>query len=186
MLPRLHRQAGFTVTELLTTMAVVGISLSIAVPSFQTVVNNNRRATAVNQLSSSLHIARSEAITRNVQVTICQSADGDACDGAAWEDGWIYFTDLDQDRVLDAGEQLLGGIPARPTLDIDSDDFASFFVYRPNGRIMVNTPAENSGQLTFCDDRGAEYARVLIINTSGYPRLSKYQMGGADPVCPAA
>ncbi len=186
MLLRLHRQAGFTVTELLTAVAVVGISLSLAVPGFQTVVNNNRRATAVNQLSSSLHIARSEAITRNVQVTICQSANGAACDGAAWEDGWIYFADLDQDRILDAGEQLLGSVPAMSSLEIDSDEFASFFVYRPNGRIMVNTPAENFGQLTFCDKRGAEHARVLIINTSGYPRLSEYQMGGGDPVCPAA
>jgi type IV fimbrial biogenesis protein FimT len=172
--------------ELLTALAVIGISVSIAVPSFQTAMNNSRRTTAVNELVSTMHVARSEAITRNVQITVCPSASGDDCEAVGWQAGWIYFTDANSDRAVDPGEQVLGSAGEAPRLTITSAEFPAFLAYRPNGRIMVANPAQNSGQLTVCDPRGAEHARVLIIGTSGQPRLSEYQMSGAAPVCPAA
>jgi len=183
---RLGRQTGFTLGELLTTIAVLGIGMSLAVPSFETAVRNNRRATAVNRLVSTMHLARSEAVTRNMQVTICASSDGASCDTADWSAGWIYFTDADRDRALDADDNLLGTTPAQTALEIDSAEFTSYFAYRPNGRVMVDTPAENSGEFTFCDERGAEFARVVIVATSGQPRLSEHQANGSDPVCPEA
>jgi len=183
---RLGRQTGFTLGELLTTIAVLGIGMSLAVPSFETAVRNNRRATAVNRLVSTMHLARSEAVTRNMQVTICASSDGASCDAADWNAGWIYFTDADRDRAVDADDNLLGMTPAQTALEIDSAEFASYFAYRPNGRVMVDTPAQNSGEFTFCDERGAEFARVVIVATSGQPRLSEHQANGSDPVCPEA
>lgn len=182
--PRLGRQSGFTLGELLTTVAVLGIGLSLAVPSFEAAMRNNQRATAVNQLVSTMHIARSEAVTRNMQVTICASSDGANCDGADWNAGWIFFTDADRDRAVDADDNLLGTGPAQAALDIDSAEFASYFAYRPNGRVMVDTPADNSGQFTFCDARGSEFARVVVVRTSGQPRLSEHQADGSEPVCP--
>lgn len=170
--------------ELLTTMTVVGLSLSFAIPSFNAIVNNNRRATGINQLVTTMHLARSEAITRNTQITVCPSQTGTACQAVPWNEGWILFTDANSDRSVDPGEFILGQTPAQTRLDIQSAEFGTFFVYRPNGRLMVNTPAQNTGQMTICDPRGAEHARVLIVNASGHPRLSEYQSGGADPVCP--
>ena len=178
------RQRGFTLGELLTTMAVVGVSLSIAVPGFNTIVNNNRRATGVNQLVSTMYLARSEAITRNTQITICPSQNGLGCQGVGWNEGWLLFADANSDRAVDPGEVVLGHMPAQTRLNIQSAEFPNFFVYRPNGRMMVNTPAENTGQMTICDPRGAEHARVVIVSPSGHPRLSEYQADGSDPVCP--
>jgi len=168
----------------MTTLTVVGLSLSFAIPSFNTIVNNNRRATGVNQLVSTMYLARSEAITRNVQITVCPSANSFTCQALDWNEGWLLFADTNSNRTVDVGELILGNLPAQGRLEIESAEFDDFFVYRPNGRLMVNTPAENTGQMTICDPRGAEHARVLIVNTSGHPRLSEYQEDGSDPVCP--
>lgn len=179
-----YRQRGFTLGELLTTMTVIGLSLSFAVPGFNTIINNNRRASGINQLVSTMYLARSEAITRNSQITVCPSMNGNNCQAVAWNEGWLLFADANRDRSVDPGEFILGHMPANGRLDIQSAEFSTFFVYRPNGRLMVNTPAENTGQMTICDPRGAEHARVLIVNASGHPRLSEYQSDGSTPVCP--
>jgi type IV fimbrial biogenesis protein FimT len=179
-----YRQRGFTLGELLTTMTVIGLSLSFAVPGFNTIINNNRRATGINQLVSTMYLARSEAITRNTQITVCPSTNGVACQAVGWNQGWLLFADTNRDRAIQPGELILGHMPAQTRLEIQSAEFGTFFVYRPNGRLMVNTPAENTGQMTICDPRGAEHARVLIVNTSGHPRLSEYQSDGSTPVCP--
>jgi type IV fimbrial biogenesis protein FimT len=178
------KQRGFTLGELLTTMTVVGLSLSFAIPSFNAIVNNNRRSSGVNQLVSTMYLARSEAITRNTQITICPSQNGVGCQGIPWNQGWLLFTDANSDRTVDPGEFILAHLPANPRLDIQSAEFGNFFVYRPNGRVMVNTVAQNTGQMTFCDPRGADHARVVIVNASGHPRLSEYQSDGSTPVCP--
>jgi type IV fimbrial biogenesis protein FimT len=178
------KQRGFTLGELLTTMTVVGLSLSFAVPSFNTIVNNNRRANGINQLVSTMHLARSEAITRNTQITVCPSQNGLGCQGVGWNQGWILFPDTNGDRAVNPGEVILANNPANLRLEMQSAEFANFFVYRPNGRLMVNTPAENTGQMTICDPRGAEHARVVIVNASGHPRLSEYQSDGSNPTCP--
>lgn len=179
------RQAGMTLPELLTTVSVIGISLAMAAASYDSVARNNRRATSINALVSTMHVARSEAITRNLQIAICPSSDGDACSyGADWSVGWMYFSDVDQDRVPNGDDIILGRGPGTPRISIASAEFPDFLVYRPNGRVMADTPDENTGQFTFCDKRGPAMARVLVINSSGEPTLSETQADGSDPECP--
>lgn len=182
-----NNQRGFTLTELLTALAVAAIGLSLAAPGFQEVTSNSRRATSINSLVSTLHRARNEAVTRNQQVTVCPSDNGISCGaGAAWSDGWIAFPDPDQDRQVSGDEQVLVAGPGVQHLNIDSEEFDDFIVFRPSGRIMVDAVDENSGQITFCDDRGADQARVVIIEASGHPRLSDLQFDGTAPNCPDA
>jgi len=83
---------GFTLLELLTTMTVIAVLLTVGVPSFLDVVRNNRAATNANDLVSALSIARSEAIRRGARIGVCRSSDGATCTGT-WADGWIVFTD---------------------------------------------------------------------------------------------
>ncbi len=163
------KQRGFTLADLMVTLTVMGISLSVAVPSFQTVVNNNRRSTAVNQLVSTMHVARSEAVTRNLQVTVCPSTNGTSCTATAWHKGWLAFPDLDGDRAVDGNEPIMTVASEFSNIDIDTTEFPAFFVYRPNGRIMVNNVGQNTGQMTFCDDRGADHARVSSSAAAANP-----------------
>lgn len=179
---RATHERGFTLSELLTTIAVAGISLSLVIPGFDSVVSNNRRATAVNQFVSTMHAARSEAITRNQQITICPSSDALTCGGASWENGWLYFADLDRDQALDAGEGVIGASPTAPRITITTAEFP-VLSYRPTGRVLSTVPGVSTGEFTFCDHRGAEYARVVIVNPMGEPRLSETTAAGAAPAC---
>ncbi len=182
MRPNRHRQTGFTLGELMATLAVAGITLALAVPSFQDVMRNNRQATSINQLVSAMHLARSEAVTRNVQVTICPSADGDTC-GGGWDDGWILFPDRDQDRARDGGEDVLGsGVPS-DTLTLETDEFPDFIAFRPNGRAMADDVDANTGAFTFCDARGADFARVVQVGPNGQPMVP-HDTADLDLACP--
>lgn len=176
---RRNRDRGFTLTELMVTIAVAAIGISLVVPGFDTAVSNSRRATAVNELISTMHLARSEAITRNEQVAVCPSSDALTCSGG-WNDGWLYFVDLDRDMVLDAGEEMLGVKPGTPRFTITSVEFPKL-AYRPNGR-EINSP----GVFNFCDSRGVEYARyarVVNVNEMGEPQVSETTIGGGAPAC---
>ena len=172
--------------EAMTALAVVTLGLMVAVPSFQGLASDNQRAAAINELVSTMHMARSQAITRNVEVTVCPTLDGEDCEDALGQDGWILFADENQDRQVGPDELVLGSAPAMDQLTIHSDEFERFFVYRPDGHVMVETSADNFGQMTFCDPRGAASARVLIVTVSGKPQLAEHQIDGSEPDCDEA
>ena len=183
MQARRYRQLGFTLPELLTVVSIGAIIMTAASVGFDSAVSNSRRATGVNQLVTTMHAARSEAITRNQQVTICPSDDGASCSGGGdWQAGWIYFTDADQSRAPDGDDQILGETPELTNLSIESGEFGAFIAFRPNGRVTAD--GADSGEFTVCDHRGSTYARVIIVNSSGESRLSETTSGGAAPTCP--
>ena len=89
---------GFTLVELMVTLLVAGIVLGVGIPAFSQFISTNRMAAAVNDVTTSLHLARTEAVKRRANVTVCPSANWDsaapACSLAGnMEDGWITFVD---------------------------------------------------------------------------------------------
>ena len=68
------RARGFTIVELMITVAVAAILLIIAVPSFNNIINSNRLTTATNTLVNALNTARMEAIKRNASVQFCSNS----------------------------------------------------------------------------------------------------------------
>lgn len=175
---------GFTLAELLISMAVGAILLSVGVPSYTSFVQNSRQVTAANELLASMHLARDLAITRNVRVTLCPSSNGLACEAAGWDAGWIVFPDPDDSRTVGADETIERAVIGVPAPSLTSGEFADFVVYRPNGRAMADTVADNSGEFTICDRRGAAHARVVAIDFSGRPQVSRHLLDGSVPVCP--
>ncbi len=108
----------------------------------------------------------------------------DDCEAVDWNAGWIAFTDADSDQNVDAGELVLSRVAAKPRIEINSAQFGNFLMYRPNGRVMAANIGANTGEAVFCDPRGADHARVVIVSPSGTPRLSKTTMAGGAPACP--
>lgn len=129
------RTRGFSLVELMITLAVAAILLAAGVPGFQAVVNGNRLAGAANELMAGLQTARMEAIRRNRRVAVCASAnaeDGeDATCAAANINGFITFVDEDADGDFDKGGDILlrnAGLPTR--VEVGGTTFVS---YRADG-----------------------------------------------------
>ncbi|WP_370599950.1 GspH/FimT family pseudopilin [Pseudomonas nitroreducens] len=89
------RQAagGFTLIELMVTIAVAAILISLAVPSFNDATLSGKLAATANDLVAGVALGRSEAIKRNALVSMCASSDGSTCaSSGGWEQGWIILT----------------------------------------------------------------------------------------------
>jgi len=179
---RTGKQAGLTLIELMITLVVGSILMVIAVPSFMSFQKDNRRVTQLNDLVSGLHLARSEAVKSNATVALCPSADGLACAGTDYDSGWIVFlnTDADSPPVVDGGETVLrthdgvtgSGTSLRATGITTGLNFAS------NGRPDV------SGDITYCDDRGASAARDVLVSRIGLITTADTHANGAALTCP--
>ena len=83
---------GFTLIELMVTVAMLAVLLSIAAPSFARMMASNRMATQTNEFTAALNLARLEAVRRGQSVAI--RADGG---GTTFQGGWRVFTDANDD-----------------------------------------------------------------------------------------
>lgn len=83
---------GFTLLELIVSLAVAAILLGIAIPSYRSVVQRNSVTAQVNDLVGDLNYARSEAVTRGQTVFVCSSGDHLHCaDTGNWSQGWVIY-----------------------------------------------------------------------------------------------
>ena len=180
------KQKGYSLIELMTTIAVASILITVAMPGMQSFRMNSHMTGEVNDLVSAMHLARNTAITVNSRVTLCASSDGDNCGSTAWDEGWIVFIDLDRDQSVDPGETIVGVGTDTDGITISSTQFSNFLVYRPNGRAMKNVISESSGQFNICDRRGAQYAKAVVIDLSGRPRTADKTSPGVTIGCPSS
>lgn len=171
---------GFTLYELLVTLLIVGVVLSVGMPNMSAFTANSRMATTANDLHSSFMLARSESARSKATVTVCASANsldaGADCNGT-FDDGWIIFLDLDGDlQRAGAGENILRRQPAiDPKIDININDDATYFSFAPTGLgrgDVGGVPAFQTAVL--CDDRGNvtaaggnSAARYLVVTPIG-------------------
>ena len=179
----MNRERGFTLIELLTAIGLAALLLSMAVPALNSFTSNARQTGTVNDFVSSMHIARSTAITTNARVTICASAGGNICEAVGWNEGWIVFSDSNSNQTVDGSDAIVATGSGSTELSIRSGEFGGVMMFRPNGRVVGASINGSSGQFTVCDDRGEEHAKVLIIDLSGRPRFSKYRADGTVPDC---
>jgi len=174
--------AGVTLIELIITLTIATILMTLAIPSFQGMVRTNRIAVLTNELSSALQFARSEAITRGQTVTLCESDDvfddTPSCNPASgkdWHLGWLVFVDDDNDGVLDTGETLLlvgqPGIEAA-TILTNSSAFSNKVVFSSDGQ------SKGSGTIAICIE---PEERDLVINFAGRLRLGEEEDKGKCP-----
>lgn len=105
----MRESAGFTVVELMITLAVAAILITVAVPAFHQFMHNNRMTTQANELVSAITVARSEAIQRRQEVAVCRFHNsGKKCDSdEKWHDGWAMYASENADSYNEDDDDLL-------------------------------------------------------------------------------
>ena len=161
---------GFTLIELIVSMAVFAILVAIAAPSFNSFTDSSRRASQVNNFTGALSYARSEAIKRGNNISVCSrtTASTETC-GGSWANGWLVFEDLNSDGIINSGETILrvfGQLSTGSTI-VDTIGGVLFVTYRSSG--FINSIAT----FKYCGNRGAVDARAIIISKTGRARLSR-------------
>ncbi|HNS58810.1 MAG TPA: GspH/FimT family pseudopilin [Nitrosomonas europaea] len=162
---------GFTMIELMLTISIASILLAMAVPSYQSLMRESRLTTQANELMTSLHYARSEAVKRGMRVTICKSSDGASCtNGSSWQDGWLIFSDAGTAGTVDGGDEVLRIFPGLNGSTLGAGgNFANWVSYLPNGRSQGSSNLAN-GIFSLCNQASG---RNVVVNNSGRPRVEK-------------
>ena len=186
---RLHamqKLRGFTLIEVLVTIAIVAILVRLAAPSFKSMIQSNTMSSNVNSFLADVRYARSEAIKRGGNVVMCRSdapeAASPACGSGStntWVTGWFIFHDLNKSGGWNSGEPILRVQGPITAIDvITAQGATNSFQFKATGRLPL-TSAE-----TFQFGSAPTYAntvqRVVCVNVGGYARIS----GDGNASCP--
>lgn len=112
--PKRARQAsGFTIIELIVTVAIAAILAAIALPSFRDTIMRNRIVTSAASFQADIAYARSEAVRRGVTVALCPAnvltgtPPFSCLSGSDWSNGWLVYVDANASNTLDTGDATL-------------------------------------------------------------------------------
>ncbi len=119
---------GFSLIELMVTVALMGVLMTMGVPAYQEYVANTRVRVTAGDIREGLQLARMEAIRRNDRVSFC-------LDGAAWS--------VRSGADCRGGSELRGQQETRPGIRVSPDTLA--VIYDGRGRTRSATDAELSG-----------------------------------------
>ncbi len=161
---------GLTLIELLTTIAILSLTLTLAMPSLSSFSSKNRISTHLNILARAITLARESAITLNSNVTLCRSNDQFSCQGQ-WDDGMILFVDNNSDRTINDDDYYLQKFETFPNGDrIIWRAFGNrqYLQMKPSGFTRFQ-----NGTFTYCPREGLSFARGIILNAAGRLRFTK-------------
>lgn len=153
---------GFTLIELVVTVVLIGVIAAFGIPSFNSMVQNNRLASQTNELITALQYARSEAISRAQAISVCPTSDQTSCTGNTddWEGGWIVFVDTDEDGTPNSAADVIRIWQASS----GSADISGASVVRYLARGQISAGAQVELQVSLPD---ADNDRCIRIAPSG-------------------
>lgn len=157
--------SGYTLLELLVTIVVVSMLMAFGIPAMTNFTQNDRLITQINTLTGHLALARSEALKRAQQVSVCVSSNGTSCTGGTtWEEGWIVYVDENGDGGFTAGEEVLRAQQTLQGGNTLTTTIGTEVTYDYRGFVL---PA-SVGSFTLCDAR--DEGRAIAISTTGRVR----------------
>jgi len=192
--PFAARELGFTLIELMLTLALAAVVMAIAIPNMSAFSKNGRLTANANDLVHSFQVARTEAIKSQKNVVVCASNNASTlaanCSYGAFS-GWIVFSDDDGNWQRDAGETVLQIHDTVPNTLFVRSDGSGIRSYGSSG--FANPPGAsgktNTTNVVICDSRGnvnqggfSRGARAVAIDGTGHPRANNTYSGVAASI----
>jgi len=174
-----HHQQGLTLIELIATLAITGILLAYGAPAMHDFYANNRLSIQTQQFGQLLIFARSEAIKRNENVVVCTADESNQCNKTKqWNNQWLVFEDKNHNTEWDGKETRLKRINMSDNPVNIQSSRKSVITFYSHGK----SPGSNA-TFTFCDSRGEDFARAVILSNSGRYRIGNKKSSGETLTC---
>ncbi|MBZ2209395.1 GspH/FimT family pseudopilin [Massilia soli] len=166
---------GFSLSEMLVTIAIVAIATSIGVPMLRGFIHDAAVSTAADQILASLNYTRSEAVKRSTRVTMCRSVDGASCAASAvvgdWRGGWIVFVDGADAGARDEDDEILrvqAALSGAGTV-LGAGAVADYVSYASTGQARLADGSAQAGVFTACaDSDSAKRRRIALTSGTGW------------------
>ena len=158
---------GLTLIELMVAIAVLAVLAMIAAPSFNNQLASSRVESAASELKAALDFARSEAIKQSLSVSACPSTNGTSCVASStnWGGGWLIWTDVSNEGVLDSGEaviQTFGAVNSAVTMSGPG----SVISFKSLGQVAA-------GQTFSLSHSNSSEARLVCLSSAGSAKIVK-------------
>jgi type IV fimbrial biogenesis protein FimT len=175
----MNKATGFSLYELLITLAIAALVMTLGVPSFARIAADQRIRAEIDPLFHAIHLARKISITRRQVVTLCPSLDRQQChESNDWSTGWILFVNADRDlpAYRDDGEPLLKVHGVNPRVRVHAN--------RQSFTLRATELRATNGTLVFCDRGEQTQNRALVVSYTGRPRVAVQDRAGRTWRCP--
>jgi type IV fimbrial biogenesis protein FimT len=149
---------GFTLLELLTALAISAIIAGIAIPSLRDMTMRQRMTGAAQDLHADLALARSEAVTRATNVTVCPSSDLATCTNDGWANGRLVFVDPNANGAIDVGELVVK----------QSEPLAAGFTATPGAGFVTFNSRGQAAPVIIGICKSSLFGRNLDIKSTGH------------------
>ncbi|MET3913644.1 type IV fimbrial biogenesis protein FimT [Variovorax sp. OAS795] len=185
--PPSRRLAGFTLIELMVTVAIAAVLLVVAAPSFVNFQRNSELTSATNSFVAAVNAARGEAMKRGMNAMLVPAT------GADWSSGWTVFVDQDRSGTLNTGDFTVIQQPAlasyfSATGQGTASETPAYIMFDASGYAKTKTAGFGALTMTIArnDLSGAalsEQTRRIVIAKSGRARACK---PATDTTCTAS
>lgn len=171
--------SGFTLIELMITLAIAAILMMVAVPNLSAYRRNAELTSAANTFVASLNTARSEAMKRGRYAMVVPTNNG-----ASWNDGWVVFVDINRTQTYtESTDSVVATQIALPTgINMTGVNTATgatpYVMFDPSGYSRDKSGGFGALTLTLARTEGTateqlDQTRRIIIASTGRVRMCK-------------
>ncbi|GBL04702.1 GspH/FimT family pseudopilin [Glaciecola sp. KUL10] len=162
----ISKQKGVTLLEMMITVAILAIVLTVVAPNVQGILIKNRAVATMNELSTVIQYARNSAIDEQANAVFCPSSDFTSC-STNWRHPKMVFIDQNNDGERDANEVLL----------VATESLNSTMTFTSTSDVISFEDSGASSAQTIIKlchtSNNAQYARQIEISLQGRVRLSQ-------------
>lgn len=169
---------AFTLLELMVTVAIASIVMTMGVPGFSQVIKNSRLTTDANAMIASFNFARSEAVKRQREIYVRRKGSS----SENWDSGWDIFIDENSNQTFNDGtDELLKTFSSSKNTVRAGEIYDDWIAFKPSGVIDSSGTSDGDDSFRICATAGdTNNSRKITINRVGRSRVSE----GGVASCP--